>query len=103
MFVSQYQREEQAATAVLEQHVTLSDTQAQKFEREKDGKKICWNFRKGRCYKGHNCPLYHDGDLRIKNSRDKLIGDERPNFRNASKGPSERDIERMIAQDKEGY
>ena len=52
VFVSQYEREEEAAKKILEQHVNLTDTSAQKFQREKDGKKICWNFRKGRCYKG---------------------------------------------------
>ena len=83
--------------AVLEQHVTLSDTQAKMFEREKDGKKICWNFRKGRCYKGHNCPLFHDGDLK------KMKADEtsRTQIRMANRGPSDRDIQRMQAQDKE--
>merc|ERR1719427_178769 len=80
-----------------EKHVILTDTTAQKFEREKDGKKICWNFRKGRCYKGHNCALYHDGDLKV--TRKELTGDERPNYRNASRGPSDNDIKRMLEKD----
>ena len=58
---------------ILEQHVTLSDNQAGKFEKERDGKKICWNFRKGRCYKGHNCPLFHDGDLKATAVAEKNI------------------------------
>ena len=83
--------------AVLEQHVSLSDTQAQRFEREKDGKKICWNFRKGRCYKGHNCPLYHDGDLK------KVKADEtsKTQIRMANRGPTDNDLARMQAQDRE--
>jgi hypothetical protein len=28
-----------------------------------NGKKICWNFRKGRCRFGHNCKFAHDSDL----------------------------------------
>ena len=111
VFTSQYELEAEKAKvwlqpavipfyliqAVLEQHVTLSDTQAKMFEREKDGKKICWNFRKGRCYKGHNCPLFHDGDLK------KMKADEtsRTQIRMANRGPSDRDIQRMQAQDKE--
>lgn len=27
------------------------------------GKKICWNYRKGRCRFGHNCKFAHDSDL----------------------------------------
>lgn len=28
-----------------------------------NGKKICWNYRKGRCRFGHNCSFAHDSDL----------------------------------------
>lgn len=28
-----------------------------------NGKKICWNYRKGRCRFGHNCVYAHDSDL----------------------------------------
>lgn len=28
-----------------------------------NGKKICWNFRKGRCRFGHNCKYAHDTDI----------------------------------------
>ena len=50
--------------------------------------------------KGHNCALYHDGDLKV--TRKELTGDERPNYRNASRGPSDNDIKRMLEKDKEG-
>ena len=97
VFRSQYEREKEQAQAVLEQHVVMSDNQAKLFEREKDGKKICWNFRKGRCYKGHNCPLFHDGDLK------KVKADEssRTQIRMANRGPSDRDLAQMEAHDKE--
>lgn len=28
-----------------------------------NGKRICWNYRKGRCRFGHNCKYAHDSDL----------------------------------------
>lgn len=28
-----------------------------------NGKKICWNYRKGRCRFGHNCKYAHDSDI----------------------------------------
>ncbi|VEN44322.1 unnamed protein product [Callosobruchus maculatus] len=28
-----------------------------------NGKKICWNYRKGRCRFGHNCKFAHDSDV----------------------------------------
>ena len=46
-------------------------TQREQTGRMIDGKKVCWNFRKGRCRNGHNCKFAHDND--IKNSvTDKL-------------------------------
>lgn len=30
-----------------------------------NGKKICWNFRKGKCRFGHNCQYAHDSDILI--------------------------------------
>lgn len=30
-----------------------------------NGKKICWNYRKGRCRFGHNCKFAHDSDIEI--------------------------------------
>lgn len=33
----------------------------------KNGKKICWNYRKGRCRFGSNCTYAHDSDLHVAN------------------------------------
>lgn len=33
----------------------------------KNGKKICWNYRKGRCRFGSNCAYAHDSDLHVSN------------------------------------
>ena len=30
------------------------------------GKKVCWNFRKGRCRFGHKCTFAHDSDIKLK-------------------------------------
>ncbi|XP_030387828.1 uncharacterized protein LOC115634310 [Scaptodrosophila lebanonensis] len=48
-------------TASLERHVKMvnSDTHLQL----KNGKKICWNYRKGRCRFGTSCQYAHDSDL----------------------------------------
>lgn len=31
----------------------------------KNGKKICWNYRKGRCRFGSSCTFAHDSDLNV--------------------------------------
>lgn len=31
----------------------------------KNGKKICWNYRKGRCRFGSNCSYAHDSDIHV--------------------------------------
>ncbi|XP_034652689.1 uncharacterized protein LOC117891362 [Drosophila subobscura] len=48
-------------TASLERHVKMvnNDTHLQL----KNGRKICWNFRKGRCRFGTSCQYAHDSDL----------------------------------------
>lgn len=46
---------------VLEKHVKM--TENPKDVLEINGKKICWNYRKGRCKFGHNCKYAHDSDI----------------------------------------
>lgn len=61
MFANPFVEAERAKSAILEKHVkmtpTLDDTKMI------NGKKICWNYRKGRCRFGHNCTFAHDSDL----------------------------------------
>ena len=38
-------------------------TQAAGTQEMINGKKICWNYRKGRCRFGHNCTFAHDSDI----------------------------------------
>ncbi|XP_020814588.1 uncharacterized protein LOC110188981 [Drosophila serrata] len=50
-------------TASLERHVKMvsNDTHLQL----KNGRKICWNFRRGRCRFGTSCQYAHDSDLSV--------------------------------------
>lgn len=41
-----------------------------------NGKKICWNYRKGRCRFGHNCVYAHDSDL--QKTQEQLDSEARP-------------------------
>lgn len=52
--------------ASLEHHVKMvnNDTHLQ----QKNGKKICWNYRKGRCRFGTSCQYAHDSDLSVDTS-----------------------------------
>lgn len=38
----------------------------------KNGKKMCWNFRKGRCRFGSNCTYAHDSDIHESANGDEL-------------------------------
>ncbi|XP_058805318.1 uncharacterized protein LOC131672237 [Phymastichus coffea] len=61
VFSNPFVEAEKAKIATLEKHVkmtpTLDDTKMI------NGRKICWNYRKGRCRFGHNCTFAHDSDL----------------------------------------
>lgn len=61
VFSNPFAEAEKAKSAILEKHVkmtpTLDDTKMI------NGRKICWNYRKGRCRFGHNCTFAHDSDL----------------------------------------
>ncbi|XP_014216422.1 uncharacterized protein LOC106645150 [Copidosoma floridanum] len=61
VFTNPFAEAERAKSAILEKHVkmtpTLGDTKMI------NGRKICWNYRKGRCRFGHNCTFAHDSDL----------------------------------------
>ncbi|CAB0042147.1 unnamed protein product [Trichogramma brassicae] len=61
VFSNPFAEAERAKSAMLEKHVkmtpTLDDTKMI------NGRKICWNYRKGRCRFGHNCTFAHDSDL----------------------------------------
>lgn len=48
---------------MLEKHVKLTDNP--KDVVEINGRKICYNYRKGRCKFGHKCKYAHDSDLSV--------------------------------------
>ncbi|XP_030560019.1 uncharacterized protein LOC115762070 [Drosophila novamexicana] len=51
-------------TASLERHVKMVNNDA--HLQLKNGRKICWNYRKGRCRFGTGCQYAHDSDLSVE-------------------------------------
>lgn len=66
VFSNPFVEAENAKKAILEKHVKMTPTKDE--VKMINGKKICWNFRKGRCRFGHNCKFAHDSDLQRENS-----------------------------------
>ncbi len=62
VFSNPFRVKEDKKKAVLEQHVKL--TTKQEDMRMIEGKKVCWNFRKGRCRFGSKCTFAHDNDVK---------------------------------------
>ncbi|ALC41562.1 CG42382, partial [Drosophila busckii] len=54
-------------TASLERHVKMVNNDA--HLQLKNGRKICWNYRKGRCRFGTNCQYAHDSDLSVEEAK----------------------------------
>lgn len=65
VFSNPFLQREEAKKAVLEQHVSMT-TKQEEMTRSIGGKKVCWNFRKGRCRFGHKCTFAHDSDIKVK-------------------------------------
>lgn len=61
VFSNPYIQAENEKQAILEKHVKMVNTK-DNLQRI-NGKKICWNYRKGKCRFGHNCIYAHDSDL----------------------------------------
>ncbi|KAF7288041.1 uncharacterized protein LOC143190760 [Rhynchophorus ferrugineus] len=60
VFTNPFLEDENAKEAMLQKHVKMVNT---KDVVVINGKKICWNYRKGRCRFGHNCKYAHDSDI----------------------------------------
>lgn len=69
----------------LQQHVRMVDSENHILQ--KNGRKICWNNRKGRCRFGNKCKYAHDSDLvetayseepekQIRNSKEQKLPNE---------------------------
>ena len=71
VFVTSYHKAEEAKHSVLEQHVKMTIAQQSK---DTKNKRICWNFRKGKCRFGNKCKYSHDNDIpeSILNSGDQV-------------------------------
>ncbi|GLH12873.1 Uncharacterized protein GBIM_17537 [Gryllus bimaculatus] len=67
VFSNPFVEAENAKKAILEKHVKMTPTRDE--IKMINGKKICWNFRKGRCRFGHNCKFAHDSDLQSSLNR----------------------------------
>ncbi|KAL1488442.1 hypothetical protein ABEB36_014913 [Hypothenemus hampei] len=78
VFLNPFLQAENAKTSILQKHVKMIDSKdavvingkciiAAFSDSHKNhkitGKKICWNYRKGRCRFGHNCKYAHDSDI----------------------------------------
>lgn len=61
IFKNPFQEEENAKQAILEKHVKMVN--ARDNIKTLNGKKICWNYRKGRCRFGTKCTFAHDSDI----------------------------------------
>ncbi len=66
VFENPFQKAEEVKHSILEQHVKM--TVAVTEEKGSKNKKICWNFRKGKCRYGRKCKYSHDNDIVVKNS-----------------------------------
>ncbi|RVE54787.1 hypothetical protein evm_000554 [Chilo suppressalis] len=61
VFSNPFVEAELAKAAILEKHVKMVPGKDDTLMI--NGKKICWNYRKGRCRFGHNCKYAHDSDV----------------------------------------
>ncbi|KOB74560.1 Radiation-resistant protein [Operophtera brumata] len=61
VFSNPFVEAELAKAAILEKHVKM--VPGKEGTQMINGKKICWNYRKGRCRFGHNCKYAHDSDI----------------------------------------
>lgn len=65
----------------LQRHVKMVNSNSPHIM-EKNGRKICWNNRKGRCRFGSKCKYAHDSDVIIEPS-DKTTTDSKDNIAKA--------------------
>ncbi|XP_070162307.1 uncharacterized protein [Polyergus mexicanus] len=105
VFSNPFVEAERAKSAILEKHVkmtpTLDDTKMI------NGRKICWNYRKGRCRFGHNCTFAHDSDLHrsateleaLRTPQETLVCQTRYNGQQQQTSPTANDEENEVDQE----
>ena len=64
VFNNPFRAKEERKKAILEQHVAMT-TKQEDQKRKIGNRKICWNFRKGRCRFGSKCTFAHDNDVAL--------------------------------------
>ena len=90
VFSNPFVEAENAKKAILEKHVKMTPTKDE--VKMINGKKICWNFRKGRCRFGHNCKFAHDSDLQ-RSQTDSLENSDQVPLSNQMVGDEETELE----------
>lgn len=63
VFKNPFSEAETSKEAALQKHVKMVENKDNVITI--NGKKICWNYRKGRCRFGHNCKFAHDSDIEL--------------------------------------
>ncbi|XP_017123443.1 uncharacterized protein LOC108143497 [Drosophila elegans] len=76
VFSNPFLQAELHKTASLERHVKMVDNDA--HLQLKNGRKICWNFRRGRCRFGTSCQYAHDSDLSVDEAAEKSALPDQP-------------------------
>ncbi|KAK7066456.1 hypothetical protein SK128_011640 [Halocaridina rubra] len=61
VFFNPFHKAQEDKKLLLEKHVKMTENPRDVLEI--NGKKICWNYRKGRCKFGHKCKYAHDSDI----------------------------------------
>ncbi|XP_018562708.1 zinc finger CCCH domain-containing protein 8 isoform X3 [Anoplophora glabripennis] len=79
VFKNPFIEAENEKEAILQKHVKMVDTKDNTMVI--NGKKICWNYRKGRCRFGHNCKFAHDSD--IQKTEDQLKAEKEAAIQNS--------------------
>lgn len=92
VFQNPFRVKEDQKKAMLERHVEMTTKNEEK--RTIDGKKVCWNFRKGRCRFGSKCTFAHDNDVPSKKSHetpDQIVMPNQPS-RGSEPGPADEGV-----------
>jgi CCCH-type zinc finger len=75
VFNNPFIEEENKKLEKLQRHVKMTTDDANL--KMKNGKKICWNHRKGRCRFGTSCTFAHSSDLTVTNDANATPNDEK--------------------------
>ncbi|XP_075166900.1 uncharacterized protein LOC142239019 isoform X2 [Haematobia irritans] len=84
VFNNPFLEAERAEINKLQKHVQM--VESEEHLTQKNGRKICWNNRKGRCRFGNKCKYAHDSDL-VAGDDDNNEGEEHPKEEISSKTP----------------